>query len=375
MLFHDLEFGYIYYRDYRVCLISGVKQEYSINFLVEKLDTILIDQDFDSPYIVHLAYEFGFITQDLTYELLNDTPLAIELCYQKSRRINPIIKDGHQTKLTFKNASFNEYKKQFNKVYEQLLKGNCYQVNLTKRYQVQTANALNLFTQKAMRHQLSHPAYEHGSYFPKLSMGILSYSPECLFHLLENDKNTMKIESMPIKGTKKRGTISDQLLWQELINDEKEEAELNMITDLIRNDIARLCDYQSTVATIKSPLILPQILHQFSRIYGFINKEKTLLDLISALFPGGSITGAPKKNVMKIIKDIELSPRRFYCGSTLIFHKKLRRASINIRTIEFDFHSNILKIGSGGGVTLKSKAKSEFLEMENKFHSVLGYLQ
>ena len=99
------------------------------------------------------------------------------------------------------------------------------------------------------------------------------------------------------------------------------------------------------------------------------------MDLINALFPGGSITGAPKKNVMKIIKSIEASPRRFYCGSTLIFHQSLKKASINIRTIEFDFKTSSMELGSGGGITLKSQASLEFQEMEDKLQSILGYLQ
>jgi anthranilate/para-aminobenzoate synthase component I len=119
---------------------------------------------------------------------------------------------------------------------------------------------------------------------------------------------------------------------------------------------------------------VPGIVHQFSVVDTTVEKETTLLNVMEALFPGGSITGAPKKRVMEIIKDIEKYPRGFYCGSTVLLHKNLKCASINIRSAEISLDKDEIKYGSGGGITLLSKCESEFKETFQKMESFVKFL-
>ena len=92
------------------------------------------------------------------------------------------------------------------------------------------------------------------------------------------------------------------------------------------------------------------------------------------MFPGGSITGAPKKRVMSILHKLEKKPRGFYCGSTLLLTPKKAQASINIRSAIFDLKTQELSYKAGGGITLLSTAQNEFLEMTYKRDSFIKLL-
>jgi para-aminobenzoate synthetase component 1 len=147
-----------------------------------------------------------------------------------------------------------------------------------------------------------------------------------------------------------------------------------MITDLIRNDLSFLNDFSSRVVHEKQPLAVPGILHQYSLITTKVEKQLSLFETIEALFPGGSITGAPKKRVMELIKNIEKNKRGFYCGSTILLIGAHKSASINIRSCTIDFVSKKLEYGTGGGVTLLSKLSCEFEESKLKLSSFIKLL-
>lgn len=375
VIFNELDYGYIYYKDYRINLLSNKKENFSITNLVFELSKIQIGLEFNDPHVYHFAYEYGYVIYGLENLVPIDTPLAVVLKYKNYQLQKPQRVHQKANLEIVKKPELKNYQKLFKKVYHHLLEGDCYQLNLTERFNLKIANSMDYFLKNCCREREAYPAYAHGSFLPSQKLGLMSFSPECLFHIDAFDSKKVKISSMPIKGTMKRGVVTDQKLWQDLIHDSKENAELNMITDLVRNDLAKLGDLESFVSSSKSPLKLPGVLHQFSHIYCYADQGKSLSELMLALFPGGSITGAPKKNVMKLIKKIETSSRRFYCGSTVILHKTLKKASINIRTAEFDFDDDTLEIGSGGGVTLKSDHRREFQELEAKFESVFSYLQ
>jgi anthranilate/para-aminobenzoate synthase component I len=213
-------------------------------------------------------------------------------------------------------------------------------------------------------------AYAHFTSISCMDKAYLSNSPECLFKAF-NSGDDITIRSMPIKGTvEDRGVGS----WSELKNSKKDQGELYMITDLVRNDLSKIKLTPSRVIKRKAPLRVPGIVHQFSVVDTTVEKETSLLNVIEALFPGGSITGAPKKRVMEIIKQIEKYPRGFYCGSTVLLHKSLKCASINIRSAEISLDKQEIKYGSGGGVTLLSKCEEEFKESFQKMESFIKFL-
>lgn len=144
-----------------------------------------------------------------------------------------------------------------------------------------------------------------------------------------------------------------------------------MITDLLRNDLNRLDRPQARVLKKRAALEVPGLLHQYSLLSVKLTKKVSLLHALQCLFPGGSVTGAPKKRVMQIIQDVEHGKRGVYCGSTLLCYGDRKVASINIRTAEIDLSERLWRYGAGGGITLGSNPVHEFQEMEAKVASFL----
>ena len=122
---------------------------------------------------------------------------------------------------------------------------------------------------------------------------------------------------MPIKGSVKiKGDVKKA--WKKLKESMKDKGELNMITDLLRNDLSRIEKPISKVRKKYVPLLVPGIIHQYSIIDVDLSYKITLLKIIKSLFPGGSITGAPKRRVYQILGSLEKNRRGFYCGSTIL---------------------------------------------------------
>ena len=180
---------------------------------------------------------------------------------------------------------------------------------------------------------------------------------------------------MPIKGTLRRDSKSVAKLWQQMLDDKKEEGELLMITDLLKNDLNRLDTPSAKVRKLRAPLLVPGLMHQYSLISLKLKNEISLADTMKALFPGGSITGAPKKRVMEIIDDLERYKRGVYCGSTLLCYGNKKVASINIRTASINIEERMWRYGAGGGITLLSRPVDEFKEMEDRVSSFLKLLK
>jgi anthranilate/para-aminobenzoate synthase component I len=199
---------------------------------------------------------------------------------------------------------------------------------------------------------------------------ILSNSPECLFQY-----RNQEVFTMPIKGTMKRNKGSWKTLWQKMLEDPKEEGELLMITDLLKNDLNRLDTPVAKVIKLRAPLIVPGLLHQYSLISVKLKNQISLSSTLKKLFPGGSITGAPKKRVMEIIPQVERFNRGLYCGSTLLCIGDKKAASINIRTATINLEERVWRYGAGSGVTLLSRPVDEFKEMEQKVESFLKLLK
>src|SRR5690606_20737055 len=106
-----------------------------------------------------------------------------------------------------------------------------------------------------------------------------------------------------------------------------------------------------------------------------LSKNISFKQLISSIFPGGSITGAPKKKSIEIIEKIEKRERGFYCGSTILWGERSIKASINIRSGVFDLNTSKLYYQAGGGITLQSKVREEYSEMLAKVDSFTEYLK
>lgn len=357
--------AYVYYRTTRFNLLTGFPETYPLQLFLKRLSELQLQSRFKKPVVFHFYYELGQILKGLGHTVNDEAPLAIEIEYDSKsfkKKLKTSLKNLPLK--TLERPSWSEYKGAFQHIQEHLLDGNAYQVNLTYPFEFETEEVLD--PRDICDFFFSRPglgAFAHATFLGDEM--ILSNSPECLFHYRKE-----KVYTMPIKGTVKRSK-NWKKDWEKLLEDQKEEGELTMITDLLRNDLNRLDKPQAKVLKRRAPLLVPGLLHQCSVLSVELTQNVSLLKTLECLFPGGSVTGAPKKRVMEIIQEVERYSRGIYCGSTLLCIDDKKSASINIRTAALSVGDRLWKYGAGGGITLLSKPTSEYQEMESKVTSFL----
>ncbi|SHO59050.1 Aminodeoxychorismate synthase component 1 [Vibrio quintilis] len=260
------------------------------------------------------------------------------------------------------------YQNKFEAIQAYLQAGDCYQINLTQRFQAEYRGsewqAFNLLDQ-------SNEA--PFSAFLRLDEGaILSLSPERFLQL----KNR-HIETKPIKGTIPRAEIpaDDRLQAETLRQSPKDQAENLMIVDLLRNDIGRVALPGSVcVPKLFDIETFPYVHHLVSTIHAKLDQKYSASDLIRACFPGGSITGAPKVRAMEIIEELEPHRRNAYCGSIgYISRNGQMDTSITIRTLIATGQQ--LYVWAGGGIVADSQWKNEYQETLDKLSRILPVLR
>jgi para-aminobenzoate synthetase component 1 len=201
---------------------------------------------------------------------------------------------------------------------------------------------------------------------------IVSTSPERFLNMRGN-----YVETRPIKGTKPRGkTLEDDEKFRlQLVNSKKDEAELSMIVDLMRNDIGKVCEATSVrVKEHKRLEAYENVYHLVSIVEGKLKKTCDETDLLKATFPGGSITGCPKIRAMEIIDELEPNRRHVYTGSIgyISFHRNMD-LSIAIRTAII--HNNRIYFAFGGGVVYDSDPLDEYIETLHKGRTIMETLK
>lgn len=192
---------------------------------------------------------------------------------------------------------------------------------------------------------------------------IISSSPERLVRF-----NGITAEARPIKGTRRRDAdpMRDQGLMIELQASRKDRAENVMIVDLLRNDLSRV----SKPGTVHVPVLCglesyANVHHLVSVVQGDLRDDMTVADLLAAVFPGGSITGAPKIRSMEVIAELEERPRGVYCGSIgYIGFNGHCDFNIAIRTVQVS--GGVVRVQGGGGITARSQAPAEYDESLTK---------
>lgn len=192
---------------------------------------------------------------------------------------------------------------------------------------------------------------------------VLSASPECFLKI-----DGRRIVTRPIKGTRPRG-LDDEAAARELLASPKERAELVMITDLERNDLGQVCAYGSVRVTGLCELeTFAQVHHLVSTIEGRLRADVAPVRAVRACYPGGSVTGAPKKRAREIIAELEPSARGIYTGALGFFHADGRAAfSIAIRTLVV--RDGRATYGVGAGIVADS---DPVLEYEETLHKAAG---
>jgi para-aminobenzoate synthetase component 1 len=255
--------------------------------------------------------------------------------------------------------------------------GDIFQVNLAQRLSVPVSGSPWLLYERLRRtNPACYAAYMgwHGGKAKSTeppTHAVLSSSPELFLQL-----NDGKVITRPIKGTRPRGSdeAADQAMRQELIESQKDLAELNMIVDLERNDIGRVCEY-GTVKVVEPRCIEahPTVWHSVATVEGVLHERYDAIDLLRATLPGGSITGAPKVRAMQIIDELEPTQRSVYCGSigmlgldgSMVFN-------IAIRTIIID--RGVAHVQVGGGIVADSDPQAEYEETLSKGAGMLRAL-
>jgi para-aminobenzoate synthetase component I len=257
-----------------------------------------------------------------------------------------------------------DYMKSVEKIREYITSGDVYQVNMSQRFEMGFGGSgFSLF--KSLFQQNPAPFF---SYIHAGDHQIVSTSPERF--ILQKGKS---VETRPIKGTRPRGKTpeEDEKLKYELKKSKKDDAELSMIVDLLRNDIGKVCKGSSVYVDDHKRLeAYDNVFHLVSIVKGELDKNKNSVDLIRAVFPGGSITGCPKIRSMEIIDELEPVCRHIYTGSIgyISFHNTMD-LSIAIRTATI--YNEKIFFSAGGGVVFDSDPEEEFEETLHKGKSLM----
>lgn len=262
---------------------------------------------------------------------------------------------------------FGPYRAAVEAIREGIAAGDFYQVNLARRLEGELEDELGPALFFALRE--AQPAAF--STLWALDEGwLVSGSPECL---LRFDERTRRAHTYPIKGTIGRADneADDQTLAARLMASEKDRAEHVMIVDLARNDLGRLAS-RVEVESLYAALPLATLRHLVSDIAAEIRPNVTLGQLVGALFPGGSITGAPKIAAMNAITRHEPFARGFYCGSLGLVFPDEAVFSILIRTAVVSGGRLVYPVG--GGLVWDSAAEDEWRETELKARALLRAL-
>jgi para-aminobenzoate synthetase/4-amino-4-deoxychorismate lyase len=256
------------------------------------------------------------------------------------------------------------------RVREHIAAGDTYQCNLTDRLRASVTGST-----EALYGRLT--LAQRGAYNAYLDLGevvFASASPELFFEWVDD-----RIRTRPMKGTARRGrtTAEDEQLCRALTASSKERAENLMIVDLLRNDLARISVVGSVcVDELFALEPYPTVWQLASQVSARLRPGTGLLDIFRALFPCGSVTGAPKRRTMQLIRDLEPGPRGVYCGAVGLVAPPSApfraRFNVAIRTAVVDRRSGQAVYGAGGGITWGSTASRERAELWAKA-AVLSY--
>ena len=256
------------------------------------------------------------------------------------------------------------------RILDYLQAGDAYQVNLSRRLRATCTGGEASLLAVALRagspapHAAFIAANDSGGGDLADAFTIVGNSPERFLSL----SNEGLLETRPIKGTRPRGAdaAADRAAAEELAAAAKDRAEHVMIVDLERNDLGRVCRAGSVeVASLARVVSLPTVHHLISTVRGQLRPEIGLAALLAATFPGGSVTGAPKRRAMQIIDELEPAPRGLYTGATgwLGAAGDLDLA-IAIRTAAL--RRGQLELSVGGGIVVDSTPEGELRETEVK---------
>lgn len=375
----------------------------------------LPDGPFHGGWIGHLSYELGRYVERLPRRTINDLALplirlcfydrflaydhredafwlvALELpddCVSPQEKIEtlerlldealdidlpcPVAADIEHLDMspTRSNLGRSRYLQAVERIKQYIRDGEVYQVNLSHRFDRPFAGRpIELFHWQNRYNPSPYAAFVDAGSFQ-----IVSASPE-LFICLDNDW----IQTKPIKGTRPRlvggdprSAAANRRNLDELLTSEKEKAELNMIVDLERNDVARISRPGTRRVVLPRTIeAYPTVFHAVATVGGRLHEGTRLTDILRAMFPGGSITGAPKIRAMEIIDEFEPTARGVYTGG-IGYISLDRTACLNIAIRTVIIAARKAFVQTGGGIVADSDPKAEWQETIVKARALLA---
>jgi len=313
--------------------------------------------------------EFGIYNDGILFD--NKQKKSLYFYYDENRvdeikTSEPIFDDFKMSKI-----STNLDKDEFSKIVESAKKyiydGDIFQVVLSRKFSFE-AHGDYLKVYQKLRSLNPSPYLYHIKMGKKITIGS---SPEMLLRVT-NDQ----VETFPIAGTRK---ISDdetknEELRQELVSDEKELAEHTMLVDLGRNDIGKVCDYGTVrVNKLMDVKQFSHVQHMVTHVVGKLNKNYDMYDAFKAVFPAGTVSGAPKVRAMEIIDELEPESRGPYAGAVGYFSfNGCCDFAIAIRSIFVDNESGFVQ--AGAGIVFDSIPDNELKETEHKANAMITAL-
>ena len=372
----NITFNYRYYTneddyiDYQLRFDQYISK--SIAYSLEEVGEVIQfaeEQQTKGHYVaLYLTYESApfFNNQLETYHLIEKEVYAAAYAFNQ-----PLNSDNNKDNIQYHSVhhfQFQESEEQMRrkiiKIQEAITEGDTYQVNYTTRLSSKVHYPISML--------YTYLTYNNNGGYTALldteEVKVASISPELFFQKgTFNDKANV-IVSKPMKGTMPRGktSVEDQLNYEKLMYSHKDRAENVMIVDLLRNDMSKISK-TGTIEVYKLFFIETyQTVYQMtSMVTGQLEDAISLHSILTAMFPCGSITGAPKQSTMTYIKHLETSPRYIYCGTIgLLLPDDKMIFNIPIRTVEY--RNNMALYGVGAGITIDSVPLNEIQEFRDK---------
>jgi len=330
----------------------------------------LVENISEKDNLTQPIMEFGIYDDGLLYD---NADKKLFYFYHDVNRFNDFIVsddsfDGFHSSEVIPNMDKEKFSNIVNKAKQYIHDGDIFQVVLSRKFAFETSGD-NLTLYKTLRKLNPSPYMYH---LKQDSKTIIGASPEMLVRITDD-----KVETFPIAGTRKitDNEEKNKALSEELINDEKELAEHTMLVDLGRNDIGRVCKY----GTVRPESLMQikrfsHVQHIVSHVVGNLDSKNDMFDAFQAVFPAGTVSGAPKVRAMQIIDELEAEERGPYAGAVGYFsYNGCCDFAIAIRSIFIENNKGFVQ--SGAGIVSDSVAENEFKETEHKAGAMLQALK
>ena len=330
----------------------------------------LVENIADSHNAPQPLMEFGIYDDGIIYDKIHERLFYFyhdENRFEKFKMNKDEFEEFYSSQV-IPNMDENKFSEIVNKAKKYIHDGDIFQVVLSRKFAFET-NGDNLTLYKTLRSLNPSPYMYH---LKQNTKTIIGASPEMLVRITGG-----KVETFPIAGTRKitDNEEKNKSLAEELIHDEKELAEHTMLVDLGRNDIGRVCKY----GTVRPESLMEikrfsHVQHIVSHIVGNLAPENDMFDAFQAVFPAGTVSGAPKVRAMEIIDELETEARGPYAGAVGYFsYNGCCDFAIAIRSIFIENDKGFVQ--SGAGIVSDSIAENEFKETEHIAGAMLQALK